>query len=1035
MSIRFIFSFLLVAHFFWMMPNSSWGQQFNFQNYSVYEGLGQSQVNAMIQDRLGYLWIGTEGGGVCRFDGKTFKQFTERNGLVNNYVEALFEDQDGLIWIGTREGFSKFDGKAFTNFTNEESNYITAFAQEPLGDFWVGTTKGTYRFDGEKFTDFKLESSAVHCFFYDFKGHLWIGTQASGAYQLRDGQLVNNFKIADGLATNDVRSILQDEEGNLYFGVFGGGVNVFNGSYFAYYRTIEGLSSNLVNTLFLEDDGKILVGTQDQGITEWNPQKQTFNYLTEADGLPSNSIRVILKDYWENYWFGTSGGGISKYAGQQFLHYTIRNGLVRNQVYALAKDAEENIWLSASSKGVSFFDGKKFTHYGSEAGFADTKCRAILVDDSDRVWLGTEGQGLALFDQDTFRFFTTQNGMGSNLVQDIIQDDAGSIWVATNGGGITRINISRKIISSPPLPDSLLKDSLPTLTYEDKLSFERFSSRNSALTSNRINALHLDKKNRIWFATRDNGIGFFKNNNKIFTISKKDGLPDNYVKSFAEDEDGILWIGTASKGICKIDLYGGDLSVRNFSTNPKIMLTSQNVYLLTLDQNQNLWVGSETGVDKIQFDQDRNPTALKHFGKTEGFLGIETCQNATIRDQQGNLWFGTMNGLTKYNPNSITSNQIPPILHVSAVELNYEPLSDTEYKDWVSPRGGLLSGLRLPWNKNSLEFEFQGINLSNPDKVLYQWKLEGEDDIWSRPRPRNFATFRNLAPKDYTLLLRAINEDGIPTESPLAVSFTILPAVWQTWWFKIVSVLLSFALITWIVRRRINSIRAKAAREKERLEMEKHLLSLEQKALQLQMNPHFIFNALNSIQSLISQKDNKKARYQLAKFSKLMRSILENSRSQTISLEDEIQTLQNYLAIEKSSRGNTFDFEITTLLEAETDELHIPPMMLQPFVENAIIHGVAHLHESGKIDIHFLQKNKILECSIKDNGIGRAKAKTIKSQIAHQHKSAALEVTQERLDILLKNNSSEKGLEIIDLKNEAGEAEGTEVIVRLPVEG
>ena len=186
--------------------------------------------------------------------------------------------------------------------------------------------------------------------------------------------------------------------------------------------------------------------------------------------------------------------------------------------------------------------------------------------------------------------------------------------------------------------------------------------------------------------------------------------------------------------------------------------------------------------------------------------------------------------------------------------------------------------------------------------------------------------------------------------------------------------------------------------------------------------------------SLISQKDEKMARYQLAKFSKLMRSILENSRSQLITLEDEIQTLRNYLAIEKSSRGNTFDFEITTLLEIETEELMIPPMMLQPFVENAIIHGVAHLTENGKIHIHFLQKNKILECSIQDNGIGRVAAKKIKSQIQHQHKSTALIVTQERLDIINKDLQGLKSLEIIDLKNKNGEISGTKILIRLLIE-
>jgi len=269
-----------------------------------------------------------------------------------------------------------------------------------------------------------------------------------------------------------------------------------------------------------------------------------------------------------------------------------------------------------------------------------------------------------------------------------------------------------------------------------------------------------------------------------------------------------------------------------------------------------------------------------------------------------NLWFGTMNGLTKYNPSSATNNPIPPIVNITAVNLNYEPLSQTEFKKWANPRGGILPGLELPHDQNDLEFEFQGINLSNPEKVLYQWKLEGANNDWTPLRAKNTADFNNLPPNNYTFSLRAFNEDGVANETPFEMSFTILPPFWQTWWFRLVSILLGVFLIGYFIRFRINQVRQKAAREKEKLEMEKNLLSLEQKALQLQMNPHFIFNALNSIQSLISQKNEKKARYQLAKFSKLMRSILENSRSQFITLEDEIQTLQNLISSVDQSEPN-----------------------------------------------------------------------------------------------------------------------------------
>jgi ligand-binding sensor domain-containing protein len=1043
LQVKKIFLFLLFILSNISFPQLLSGQQFNFQNYSVSEGLAQSQVYAMIEDRQGYIWLGTQGGGVCRFDGKNFKQYSIRDGLVNNYVESLFEDQEGNIWVGTQKGFSKFDGLAFQNFHLPESDFITAISQEPLGKIWIGTAQGTYQFDGEKFTDYHLPSSRVNYFFYDNKDNLWIGTDESGAYQIRDEQVLKNFKIADGLSANNIKSIYQDDQNNIYFAIFNGGINVYNGSYFSYFRTNEGLASDLVTTMFADDEGQIWIGSQGKGVTIWNPKENTFSYLNESDGLANNHIRNILKDHWGNYWMGTSGGGVSKYSGQQFIHYNTSNGLQGNQVYALAKDTSGHFWLSASTKGISYFDGKKFTHFGEDEGFAEVKSKAIFVDDASRVWIGTEGNGLALFAKDTFQFFTHDDGLSGNFIRDIVQDNQGRIWIATAADGITQIEISREEFSlSPPLTgnvDSSFQASL--IRYRDNLKFRIYRKGKLGLASRKITDLHVDKKGRIWFATRDNGIGFFKDDNTIFTISNKDGLLDNHVRSLTEDADGNLWIGMASKGICKLKMYRNSFIIENYNTfsylddrQNRRTITSNNVYLLQVDKDQNLWIGTEVGLDKLYFDKTGNINKIKHFGKSEGFLGIENCQNATLRDSMANLWFGTMNGLTKYNPASTSNNPIPPIVNITAVNLNYEPLSQTDFKKWANPRGGILPGLELPYDKNDLEFEFQGINLSNPEKVLYQWKLTGVSDDWTPLRPKNNADFNNLPPNNYTFFLRAFNEDGVANKTPFEMSFTILPPYWQTWWFRLVSVLLGVFLIAYFIRFRINQIREKAAREKEKLEMEKNLLTLEQKALQLQMNPHFIFNALNSIQSLISQKDEKKARYQLAKFSKLMRSILENSRSQVITLEDEIQTLQDYLAIEKSSRGNTFDFKVTTLLEVDTEELMIPPMMLQPFVENAIIHGVAHLTENGNIDIHFLQKNKILECSIQDNGIGRAAAKEIKSQIEHQHKSAALEVTQERLDILNKDMRGLKSLEITDLKNEDGTACGTKVLVRLPVE-
>ena len=1009
--------YLLLFLFFFLSVNI-FAQQFDFQNYSVRDGLAQSQVYAMIKDSQGYIWTGTQGGGLSRFDGLEFTSFTVRDSLSNNYVESLFEDKEGNLWIGTKNGLNKFDGLNFQTIPNSERHSITAITQDPTGFLWVGTDSGIYQYDGKQLTNYtranKLSQGRVNCFFYDKKNTLWIG-MSYGAYQIKNGK-PNLFTQRSGLLANSVRAIIQDDFGNIWFGTFNGGLQSFDGETFTNYRENNDLPSNLILTLHKTADHKIWIGTQDKGLATWNPKDSTFSSLTIDDGLCNNHVRNIVEDDWGNLWFGTSGGGISKYAGQQFIHFDKSNGLNGNYVYALARDNAGKIWMSASKKGVTTYDGDNFEFIDKWFGFKDVKCKAIFADEKDRIWIGTEGEGLAIIDQDSFLYFGEKEGLIGSWIRDIVKDPLGRIWLATTEG-ITIVTEN----------DTLRND----------FSFQRFTRKNSALATNRINALHIDNLGRTWFATRSEGLGYFENDSTIISINEENNLPDNAVRSLAEDKFGNLWIGTASQGICKIKLYEKEdktFQVQTFfNQKNNERLTSDNVYLLLFDADDNLWVGSEVGVDKVVLDAERNIKEVIRFGRSEGFVGIETCQNAALKDVNGDLWFGTINGLTKFNPKSTRNNTIAPLIRITNVQLGFEDLRDTEYGKWASPKGGILNGLKLPWNVNEIAFAFQGINMSNPEKISYQWKLEGLHNDWRGKTNRDFASFTNLSPGRYTFLVRAYNEDGVTNKEPTKASFIIEAPFWQTLWFRLSAISLLFFGVLFFIKNRIAKIERKAKREKEKLELEKHLLGLEQKALQLQMNPHFIFNALNSIQALISQKDNKKARYQLAKFSKLMRSILENSRAQTIPLEDEIQTLDNYLTIECSSRGNTFDFEVTAADDIDIEEVRIPPMMLQPFVENAIIHGVAHLTEHGKVSVHFARKNWTLECTVSDNGIGRTKAKELKSQIDAQHKSAALEVTQERLDILNKDSNVGKSLEIIDLKSADDSTGGTKVVVRLPI--
>lgn len=445
-------------------------------------------------------------------------------------------------------------------------------------------------------------------------------------------------------------------------------------------------------------------------------------------------------------------------------------------------------------------------------------------------------------------------------------------------------------------------------------------------------------------------------------------------------------------------IYADTFNFKKLLVQPN--LTSDNVYLLGFDQEENLYVGSEVGIDKIGLDAERNFKTIKYFGQSEGFVGIETCQNAVLCDAERNMWFGTINGLTKYNPKRERSNPIPPKILLTETRLFYEPLSQTKYKDSLTKEGVFKAGFAFPYQENNLGFEFVGINQSNPKKVRYQWQLKGFEKERSPFSTNTNATYANLPAGDYTFKVWAENEDGVICDVPAQTSFTILKPFWQEWWF-VTSILGGIlAIIALIFRVRINQIRARAQAERARLEMENNMLQLEQKALQLQMNPHFIFNALASIQSLISKQDHKTARYYLAKFGKLMRAILENSRSEKISLAEETELLENYLALERFSRGNSFDYNINIADNCAPEDMEIPPMLLQPFVENAIIHGVTNSDKRGMIKLHFSQPNGQLRSEIEDNGIGRERAAQIKNSFDKTHKSVSLEVTRERLEML-----------------------------------
>ncbi|MCU0347139.1 MAG: histidine kinase, partial [Saprospiraceae bacterium] len=950
-------------------------QPYRFTQYTVGDGLPQSQVYAVLQDSRGYLWLGTQGGGLAKFDGRSFRNYSTKDRLRGNYVNALAEDPQGMLWIGTDRGLCRFNGRkfGFDELKHGQDIAVNSLAFRQSNDstiLFIASQNGAYSFVTSPQTGCKscnskhilnrprqLEAADVQPFgrltatFCDSKNQVWMGGD-DGLFKLENGQwqTIQRRKA-------EVMAIAETTDGRILAGIFNSGILILEGKKRSYLNTQNGLPSNKVQCLWRNPhDGKIWIGLQDAGICIWDATTGRVERITEDQGLCSRNIRSIVGDKsGKVVWLGTSGGGVCKYSTQRFEHFDMGDGLRSNFVYAVC-EAKNNRgrWFSAGDRGISYWgpasdssQATVFRHFDGSNGFYNVKCRALHRDFNDRIWVGTEGMGLAVLDEQAggaFQFFYKRNGLAGNWIRDIVQDPTGAIWVATTDGGVSKMTFAGGSLATPKFRNFGLADGLHDLT---------------------VHALHVDKKGRVWFASQTGEVGFIENE-KLSLLGLGDGLPGSTARCLTEDEHGHLWVGTAGGGIAFADIYKSK-SLKFKQLGLTDTLASANVYLLHADKAGLLWVGSERGVDRIHLDSTGRFLKVKYFGLAEGFLGMETCQNAVTTGPD--LWFGTMNGLMHYLPATDNSLGGAPLPVLTGVRLFYEPLESSPMSRWSDIKGGLVDGAVFPHHQNHLGFEFFATDFLNQERVMYSWQLVGQEADWSPFSTRTEVSYANLPPNDYRFQLRARNEDGIISQ-PTVVSFSIKPPFWQTWWFRLSALGGFLLLVLGVFKWRVNQVKQKAALEKEQLELQNRLLTLEQKSRQLQMNPHFIFNALNGIQGLVSSGNMDSARQHILKFGRLMRAVLDNSRQPLIPLDKEVETLRNYLELEQFCREGKFDFELDTT-GIESPDLQVPPMLLQPFVENAILHGIGPLSgKKGLISLVFTEKQDLLEVAIRDNGIG-----------------------------------------------------------------
>ncbi len=980
-------------------------QQYNFQNFSFDQGLTQSQIQALCQDKRGILWIGTTGG-LFVFDGISFKNFTGENGLTVNNITSLYEHVSGDIWIGTNKGVFVYNGKSFE--LPDSANGLTdvnvsCISGNVKGDIWIGTaSNGLIQINNNDVVQFNtsngLSDNTINSLLVMNDTSVWMATN-------KGVNIVHNHRIDfigrnEGLPSNYIKSICKGLNNEIWLATANRGLCAVFQDTILQYTVRDGLSSNYFFIAFNDNKGNLWFGSTN-GLTRYN--RYGFKVFTENAGLAGSDVHVVLNDFSGNTWFGTSDNGLYKFDNERFMHFP-PNDKLGHKIFSLIKGINGNIIFGSSKGGITVYYDNNFQYVKNFAGNTSAMVDVLFYDSKQNLWLGTQDKGLYKFRTSFSKIYLSPESETGNITS-IEEDSAGYIWIGTLNNGIYRIK-----------NDSLVS---------------HFNNLNSPL-KNGVQYIKTDTKGKLYIATAGSGL-FRLNKPAIDTLfpeysvfNASTGLSSNIINAIEIDETGTVYLATDNG----VNIVNKNVTV---VIKEEDGLVSGNITAIKLDDENNLWVCTDRGVEKVMLDHKFN--LLRHFlfGKSEGFIGVQVYRNAIFKDNNGDMWFGTLNGAMKYAPWEDIPVEILPKIHITGIKLFYEDIVNTEYADSLSAWFNLPVNLELPYKANNLTFNFNGVYHRNPGAVKYRWMLEGMDENYTPPLYQREASYSGLSPGKYSFKVIAGNENQDFTPTPATFSFIILPPFWQTIWFKLGLIAFLLMVIVVIILAGLRRVKKKNKAFHEKLEMEKSLLELEQEAARLQMNPHFIFNSLNSIQGFIATNDAFQAKRYLAKFARLMRLILENAREEFIPLQNEIDILDNYLELEKLSTNNKFDFIIEIGEKIEPETMEIPPMMIQPFVENAIVHGIKKKEGRGKIDITFNRNQNLLICEITDDGVGRKHTGDSKITGKSGHKSTGISVTKKRIEQYKIQTGVNAGVEIVDLMK-GGKPAGTKIILSIPYE-
>jgi signal transduction histidine kinase/ligand-binding sensor domain-containing protein len=824
-----------------------------FERVSIMQGLSQSDVNCILRDRQGFMWFGTQDG-LNRYDGYTFTVYrhtpSDSNSISDNYITALCEDGDGNLWIGTQNGLNEFD-RSRTRFRpfllppdsggGHGDNFISSICGESGGSLLVGTLGGALNrlgTAGGRWSPVPYDSSgrmragrggsvAVLAVAKDRAGRVWVGTRGEGLIELdRTGEILARYRhdFADGgsLSHDIVQSILEDRQGNFWIGTNHGLNRLDRGSgrfrRYPFGKDPHSVYANYIFCVYEDESGALWAGT-DEGLELYDRATDRFRHIEsrpeDPEALSDGAVTSIF-DAGGVVWFGTKRG-LNKFCRfrKKFQNYKYRPGqkqsLSDNKVWSIYCDRRGVLWVG-SNGGLDAIERNsgRTVHYrhipSDPSSLSNNSVMAILEDERGMIWLGTWGGGLNRFDRKsgTFKHFTRHTGdtlySSDNTVVSLSEDRNDTLWLATYGG-LAAFDLKKEEFLSPePLPPGCAE------IFHDPVRVVRSDSRQRIWLGMSQGLVSLDLRNRVCSLYRHQP-------------GDPATLSDDRVLSMEEAGDGRLLIGTE-----------GGLNLFSASTGSSTRmgvadgLPNDVVCGILEDLRGNFWISTNKGLAMV------NPRTRKvrTYDMADGLQSNEFNEWASYRSPSGEMFFGGVNGLTSFFPDSLIDNPyIPPIVLTS---LKFG--GDGSGPGRVPPD---TNELCLSYRQNSFSFEFAALDFTKSEKNQYAYMVEGFDHDWIFSGTRRYASYTNLDPGAYTLRLKGSNNDGVWNESGFSLRLSIAPPFWRTWWFRGSGILCLLSLAAAGVLSRLKVIRKRNDLLEKKIEERTKELEVINRALQTEV--------------------------------------------------------------------------------------------------------------------------------------------------------------------------------------------------------